>query len=305
MPFIRTAQLNMHYETGGKGKEVLLLLHGNFASWRWWQPILKNTPKGYRAYAPDMRGCGDTDQPEEGYTIVQHADDLEQLIQALHISRFHLVGHSLGGCVALQYALEYPRRVKTLTLVAPAPAQGQSVIHTSSLSSSFVSNASTLRSAFRLSERLGTYRKVLERALTRMMSPNQIDGDFETLVDDAVRMSRSAAVGHIETLNTWDVQDALGTLNLPVLIIGGQNDRLIPPEALQKAAEKLPNGRVIIWPGMGHSPQLEQPGRFSRILLKFTGQYPVAAATKIRKNICKAFWRMSNARDYDRFWLCD
>ena len=76
MPFIKTSQLEMHYETGGRGKEVLLLLHGNFASWRWWQPILKNTPPGYRAYAPDMRGCGDTDQPEEGYTIVQHADDL-------------------------------------------------------------------------------------------------------------------------------------------------------------------------------------------------------------------------------------
>jgi len=304
MPFLRTSELNMHYETGGDGKEVLLLLHGNFASWRWWQPILKNTPRGYRAYAPDMRGCGDTDQPEEGYTIAQHAEDLDQLIGALRLKRLHLVGHSLGGCVALDYALSYPQRIKSLTLVAPAPAEGRSVINSSSYGNGFRSSSSTMHSAFRLSKSLGTHRKVMERALSRMMEPDLIDGDFEALVDDAVRMSQNAAVGHIETLNSWDVQDAIGQLCLPVLIIGGRNDHLIPPEALQKAAEKFPNGRLIIWPGMGHTPQLEQPERFNRILLKFTRQHSVARTTKIRKIFCRLFSRMFAAQDRDGYPLC-
>ncbi len=305
MPFIRTSDLSMHYETGGVGKEVLLLLHGNFASWRWWQPILKNTPRGYRAYAPDLRGCGDSDQPEEGYTIAQHAEDLDQLIGVLRLKRLHLVGHSLGGCVALDYALRYPRQIKTLTLVAPAPAEGHSVINSSRYGNGFTSSSSTMHSAFRLSKSFGTHRKVMERALSRMMEPDLIDGDFEALVDDAVRMSRNAAVGHIETLNSWDVQDAIGQLNLPVLIIGGRNDRLISPEALQKAAEKFPNARLILWPGMGHTPQLEHPERFNKILLKFTRKHSMAMATKIRKNICRFFSRMSNAQDRDGYLLCD
>ncbi|MGD9369268.1 MAG: alpha/beta hydrolase [Desulfobacteraceae bacterium] len=305
MPFLKTAELDMHYETGGHGKEVLLLLHGNFASWRWWQPILKNTPRGYRAVAPDLRGCGDTDQPEEGYSIAQHVEDVDQLIGTLRLKRFHLVGHSLGGCVALEYALGNPRRIKTLTLVAPAPAEGRSVVNSSGYSNGFTNCSSTMHSAFRMSERFGTHRKVMERALSRMMTPDRIDGDFDTLVDDAVRMSRNAAVGHIETLNAWDVQDAIGRLNLPVLIIGGRNDHLIPVEALKKAAEKFPQGRLIVWPGMGHAPQLEQPERFNQILLKFTRQHPAATVTKLRKHICRFFHNMSAAQLQDSYQLCD
>jgi 3-oxoadipate enol-lactonase len=297
LPFLRTSELNMHYETGGDGKEVLLLLHGNFASWRWWQPLLKNTPAGYRAYAPDLRGCGDTDQPEEGYTIAQHAEDLNQMIGALGFKRLHLVGHSLGGCVALDYALNNPRRIKTLTLVAPAPAEGLSVVKAASNGYIGTNCSSALLSAIRLSERLGTYRRVMEKALSGMMRPDRIGGDFEVLVDDAVRMSRNAAVGHVETLYCWDVRDVIGRLNLPVLIIGGCNDHLIPPEALQHAAEKFPNGRLILWPGMGHTPQLEHPERFNKILYKFTRQHSMTRAAKMRKRICRFFASMSNGRE--------
>lgn len=295
----------MHYETSGKGKDVLLLLHGNFASWRWWLPILKNTPRGYCVYAPDMRGCGDTDRPEDGYTIAQHAEDTDQFIQALHLRRLHLVGHSLGGCVALEYTLKYPKRIKSLTLVAPAPAQGRTVLNATNCDDSFVNNADAMHSAFRLSERLGTTRKVLKRALSQMMPPEVIDGDFETLVDDAVRMSRNAAVGHVQTLNTWDVQDALGDLKLPVLIIGGRNDHLIPFQALQQTAQKLPNGRLIIWPRMGHTPQLVYPERFIKILLKFTKRHSAVTPTKIRKNICRLLLNMSKNPDHDAYLMCD
>ena len=304
MPFLKTSELNMHYEAGGNGKEVLLLLHGNFASWRWWQPLLKNMPEGYRAYAPDLRGCGDTDRPEEGYTIAQHAEDLNQLIGVLRLKRLHLVGHSLGGCVALDYALNNPQRIKTLTLVAPAPAEGASVINAAS-NGYGTSSSSALHSAFRLSESLGTYRRVMEKALSRLMNPDQIGSEFETLVDDAVRMSRNAAVGHIETLNGWDVRDAIGQLNLPVLIIGGRNDHLISPEALQKAAEKFPNGRLIMWPKMGHTPQLEQPKRFNRILLNFTRQHSMTRVARMRKNICRFFAGMSNGQAGAGYRSCD
>jgi 3-oxoadipate enol-lactonase len=299
MPFLRTSQLNMHYETGGNGKEVLLLLHGNFASWRWWQPILKNTPGGYRAYAPDLRGCGDTDQPEEGYTIAQHAEDLNQMIGVLGLKRLHLVGHSLGGCVALEYALNHPRRIRTLTLVAPAPGQGATVIKASSNGYVSPSCPGTVLNAIRLAEQIGTYRRVMEKALTHMMKPDRIGGNFEVLVDDAVRMSPNAAAGHFETLNCWDVRGVMGQLSLPVLIIGGCNDQLISPEALRNAAEKFPNSRLIMWPGMGHTPQLEQPERFTKILYQFTRQHSLTRAARMRKKICGFFAGMSNGRDRD------
>lgn len=301
MPFIKTPEIDIHYESGGDGKEVVLLLHGNFASWRWWQPILKNMPRGYRAYAPDLRGCGDSDKPEADYAIPCHAADVNRLVSALKIKKFHLVGHSLGGCIALEYALAHPRRIKTLTLVAPAPNEGQSLINDSQYSYGFLNSAGTMQSAFRLSESLGTYRKTLSRALARMMPPDGITGDFEALVDDAARMSHDAAVGHIETLLSWNVQKAVPKLDLPVLIIGGREDRLIPAEALQNAAEKFPNCRLIIWPGMGHTPQLVHPQRFTQILQKFFRQHSNPNGVGICTRLCAFFEGSSHSQGMDDF----
>lgn len=287
MPFFKNMEFEMHYESGGQGRTVLLLVHGNFASWRWWRPILKMMPPGYRAYAPDLRGCGDSDQPEEGYTITQHAADLEQLIFALNLPRLHLVGHSLGGCIALQYALKHPHRIKTLTLVAPAPAQGAAVLQNAHGSKALLADANAMHSAFRLSGNLGNSRKMLQRALMRMLPSGSGDGDFESLVDDAARMSHHAAVGHIQTLNAWDVQENLAGLKLPVMIVGGQYDRLIPPAALQQTARMLPNGRLIIWPKVGHAPQLERPERFLKILLKFIEQSSAGPLRRLGKRACR------------------
>ncbi len=304
MPFVKIADLNMHYETAGTGKNVLLLLHGNFASWRWWLPVLKHSPRGYRCYAPDMRGCGDTDRPEDGYAIARHAEDLGRLVQALELPRLHLVGHSLGGCVALEYALKNPGMIKSLTLVAPAPAEGQTVLKAMNNGRAYAGSAGDIHSAYRMSDRWGTTRKVFQRALGRMMRKEYIDCDFEALVDDAVRMSRDAAAGHMASLQGWDVRGALGDLKLPVLVVGGQDDELVPSEALVEVVEKMPQARLFIWPGMGHAPQLEYPQRFIRILTTFTDQHAVGACQRTRRIMCRVLLAMAKSRDpeVDLMW---
>src|SRR5512141_2614386 len=126
MPYVNTPGLKIHYEEAGAGPNVFVLVHGNFASWRWWRQLLDQLPPGYHAYAPDLRGCGDTvgGTSTEAYGIAQLGDDLLEFVRALGLPSFHLVGHSLGGAVALQLALKHPEKVRTLTLVTPAPATG-------------------------------------------------------------------------------------------------------------------------------------------------------------------------------------
>jgi pimeloyl-ACP methyl ester carboxylesterase len=126
MPYVHTPGLDIHYQEAGEGPNVFLLVHGNFGSWRWWDGLLQALPPGFRAYAPDLRGCGDTagGASPETFEIAQLAGDLRAFADALGLRAFHLVGHSLGGAVALQFALDEPRRVRTLTLVTPAPATG-------------------------------------------------------------------------------------------------------------------------------------------------------------------------------------
>src|SRR5919199_1347045 len=116
--------LRFHYLDYGLG-DVVLFLHGNVASARWWLPTIARLPVGLRALAPDMRGYGLSDKPGTGYTLAQRAADLRAFAAALGLDRFHLVGHSLGGAVALQFALDDPTPMRTLTLLDPAPLEGR------------------------------------------------------------------------------------------------------------------------------------------------------------------------------------
>ncbi len=281
MPFVKTPELEMYYAAEGRGKHVLLFVHGNFATWRWWQPVMDLMPGRYCAYAPDLRGCGLSEQPASGYTIAQHAEDMRHFMDALELNCVHLVGHSLGGCVALEVALAHPQRVNTLTLVAPAPAEGRSIVRQANGGLPLPSGDASVKRIFRWSEMLGMNRSILRQILAQMV-PHPADGvDFDSLLEDAARMSNTAAAGHLESLKNWDVRDRLENLDLPVMIVGGQNDQLIPAELLRRTAEKLPRGRLVIWPQIGHAPQLQRPQRFLHLLQTFVESHsrpPLAEA---------------------------
>jgi pimeloyl-ACP methyl ester carboxylesterase len=102
VPYIQTPNLKIHYQVVGDGNTQLVLLHGNFASWRWWQPVLTRLPAHYRAYAADMRGCGDSERPGFGHNIEMLVNDVHAFVSSLGLGPVHLIGHSLGGAVALQ-----------------------------------------------------------------------------------------------------------------------------------------------------------------------------------------------------------
>ena len=281
MPFTQTPSLNIHYELGGTGNDVLVLLHGNFASWRWWRPVLERLPANYRAYAPDLRGCGDTDQPTDGYNIQQLADDLYAFVTALELRPFHLVGHSLGGAVALQFALDHPEYIETTLLVAPAPAQGLSYkVSAPSLAVMTEAQRSrsleTLEGNYRFMRNIEINRPWMHQALSRMALKGMTDSDFKALVDDAARMAPEAMVGYLQSLDAWDVQAELSDLQRPILILWGTRDKIVPLEGLYRTARGLPQGRVIKWNDVGHAPQLEQPDRFIELLDDFTRRKSVS-----------------------------
>ncbi len=275
MPFVQIPGLNVHYEVAGEGDVVIVLVHGNFASWRWWRPVLDRLPPGVRAYAPDLRGCGDTNRPASGHTIEQLATDLLGFITTLQLPAFHLVGHSLGGAVAMQFALDHPDRAQTLTLVAPAPAEGLPlwpVPDSSPVLSLFdvrdVSLAA-LDALYRFWHSLDANRPALRQALKRLMPTLNYDHTFEQLVNDAAHMAPEAVVGHLRALDEWNVRSELGRLDVPTLIIGGGRDTLIPQPGLERTVSSLPHGRLVLWPDVGHTPQLEQPDRFAQTLFAF------------------------------------
>jgi 3-oxoadipate enol-lactonase len=276
MPFIQTPNLRVHYRSAGNGDTPLLLLHGNFGSWRWWQPLLEQIPAGYRAYAPDLRGCGDSERPGYGHNIETLAADALAFASALDFFPEHIVGHSLGAAIALQLALEQP--VRSLTLVAPPPAEGRSVIRNDDWFSHSVSrlfdvdrdaSVVTLGATYRMLRHLGANRPMLRQALMRLAPTLNYDNAFIELVSDAARMAPQAVIGHLQALDAWDVQTRLRSLRVPVLIVGGAQDVLVSADDLRAFARRLPRGRIVIWADAGHAVQLEQPRRFVSVLFRF------------------------------------
>ncbi|HOD35903.1 MAG TPA: alpha/beta hydrolase [Syntrophales bacterium] len=296
MPFLDVPGLKIHYEIGGSGKKVLVLLHGNFGSWRWWQPVLKRLPENCRAYAPDLRGCGETGRPGVGHSVEQLASDLYAFSRGLGLPAFHLVGHSLGGAVAMQFALDHPEMVRSMLLVAPAPAEGmkgkveglawlidvfkldgadEQKEHQDEKQPALLAgipgppdyrSPDGLAAVYGRLQKLGILRRCLRRALVRMAPYARQDEYFETLVDDAVRMSPEAVVGHLSSLLTWNVQGELSRLRMPVLILRGAEDSLVPLDALERTVGGLKRGELVTREKVGHSPLIEDPDFLVEIL---------------------------------------
>jgi len=99
--------------------------------------------------------------------------------------------------------------------------------------------------------------------------------DFEALVDDAVRMSPEAMVGHLLSLEKWNVQARLDSVEQPVLILLGKQDVLVHPKEMKRTVQPLKRGRLVMWKGVGHSPQIERPERFMRLLTSFISRNKV------------------------------
>ncbi|MGE5586084.1 MAG: alpha/beta hydrolase [Bacillota bacterium] len=125
--YVQTPRLRFHVLTRGSGDgEPVLFLHGNASSSTFWEEVMLALPERYRAIAPDMRGYGLSELKPADATrgACDWSDDLDSLAGALDLGEFHLVGWSLGGGWAMQYLLDHPERVKTLTLVAPVSPYG-------------------------------------------------------------------------------------------------------------------------------------------------------------------------------------
>ena len=264
MPLIRTPSLLQHYREAGDG-QPLVLLHGNVASWRWWLPLLDTPPAGMRCYAPDLRGCGESSKPLNGYHVDRLAQDLEELADGLALERFSIVGHSLGGAVAMQFALNHLDRVESLVLVAPPPVEGFGA-HPEQRS-----GLMRLLGWERLADwlpGLALHGTMMKLALDQLL-PGVDRVLIQPLVEDALKISPLAMSSYIHALHHWSIRSRVKELKLPVLILVGKLDPIIHPQSLESSAAALPQGRLVVWTDSGHAPQLDQSARFRKLLVDF------------------------------------
>ena len=123
MPTVRVGDINIYYEDHGKG-EPLLLIEGWGTDLTCWQFQIPEFSTKYRVIAFDNRGAGRTDAPDQPYSFRMMADDAVGLLDALGIGKAHILGMSMGGCIAQEIAIEHPERTRSLILAATTAAPG-------------------------------------------------------------------------------------------------------------------------------------------------------------------------------------
>jgi pimeloyl-ACP methyl ester carboxylesterase len=264
--------VQLHYSDEGNKLDStpLLLIHGTSSSLRTWDGVTAQMKNQYRIIRFDLPGFGLTGpNPNRDYSTSYYNQVIDSLLTALHVSRVIIVGNSLGGSIATQYAIYQPAKVRGLVLVDAAglpPAKKTTGAIGFKLAQMPVINRLltiiTPRELVKksLQDAYGDTEKVTDSLTTQYFDMLTREGNRQALID---RMRQG-----------WQVKDSnfLTKVEAPTLIVWGSKDRLIPVENAELFQQKIKNSQVHIWDNLGHVPMEEDPVAFSDILRKWVIQ---------------------------------
>lgn len=254
MPTIQLKEFKAHYVEQGSGPETLVFVHGFISTQRWWQPTLAwlDTEK-YHAYALDLRACGESEQIATGHTLAQYADDLQAFVEALNLNQFTLVGHSMGGGIAMQYALKYQDRLKALVLVDPLAPGGTTLTpEVTEWTNAQQGQPEGIRMLV-----AGAFATLPEETY------------FNQLVTDGLKWGKPIYLGTMLDMGRFNITDQLVEIKVPTLLTWGDKDIVIPFKGIVDVFTHIAGCSLEVWHGVGHSGPIEIPERFSGLLQRF------------------------------------
>ncbi|MHB1415823.1 MAG: alpha/beta fold hydrolase [Chloroflexota bacterium] len=258
MPYAEIDHVRLHYRTAGGGDVPVVFIHGFCQSSLWWEPTLRQLPSGFRAFALDIKGFGDSDKPAGPYGVSLFADDIRKFLDAQGLERIVLVGNSLGGLICQSFATRYQERLERLVLSATG---------------AFVRDPEAAK---------GRAAHFGEMPWTRENLGGLIGGffarrpdNFERLVDDAVKASREAAVQTTLSMASLNLLDVLRSVTVPTLIMQGGADQIRPPREGELIHQVVQGSLLRVLGGAGHTPMVDRPDLYHPLLFNFISGRPI------------------------------
>jgi pimeloyl-ACP methyl ester carboxylesterase len=262
------------YRVAGQGPPVVLI-HGMLNSSRHWQAVAEALADHYTVIAPDLIGHGDSATPRGDYSLGAHAASIRDLLSVLGIERASIVGHSLGGGVAMQFFYQFPQRVERLVLISSgglghevSPMLRTAALPAVSVLLAGAAHSRVLAALWDLGARLrrrgfrhGIHVQALARALRPLEQPGAREAFLQTL--RAVIDIHGQRVGASDRLYLLE--------SMPTLIVWGERDNTIPLVHGSRAHEAIPHSHFHSLPQAAHFPHLEDPEGLARVLLDFLG----------------------------------
>lgn len=261
------------YRMAGQGP-ALVLIHGIGDSSATWAELIPDLARTHTVIAPDLLGHGASDKPRADYSVAAYANGVRDLLATLDIESATLVGHSLGGGVAMQFAYQFPERTERLILVSAGGVGGEvnPVLRAVSLPGAHLLLSTLRLPGMRLN--VGLFLRLM-RLLDADLA--QDAPSLLNLVDalpDAT--SRSAFIRTLRAVVDWRGQAVTMldrcylTEGMPTMLLWGDRDSVVPVRHAHGAHAAMPGSRLEIFEGAGHFPFHSDPARFLALVEEFT-----------------------------------
>lgn len=266
----------VHYEVFGRGQPIIFL-HSWLGSWRYWVPAMDLASERYRAYALDFWGFGESDRRGAGFNISGYVDMLSRFMDQMGMTSAHLVGHGMGGMVAIRAAAERPERFPKVMAVA-TPMTGQVL-------------AGHIKP--------GTFSKLFGGSNTNVWArlirsiPIADPEVQQELYEDTDGLSEQVLSSVQDSLLDTNLNQELRKLSVPLLAVYGGQDKIVGAEHASFLNELTDRPvQMLVLPKANHFPFLEHSNTFSRLLLDFL----VSQGTPVE--IKEEWRRRTNQREY-------
>jgi len=274
------------YLKSGEGKEVIILLHGNMNAGINWDIFLNHCDEDFTCYAPDLRGFGDSSYETQITSIKDFSEDIKRFATALNLKHFTLVGWSLGGNVAMQYTIDYPEDVKTLILMASGSIKGFPIRKRILLgffkSKHYITTLDDMKKTVKPIERLKRnhhtqfIKRLFNRSLYSHTTPDE--ETYNTYIEAMIKQRNLAEVNlALSYFNISDVHNGVtdgnnlvNSIDCPVLIIHGSEDKVVPVSVAEDNYEALKETATLeILEGVSHAPLLDEQDKVIQSIQSF------------------------------------
>jgi pimeloyl-ACP methyl ester carboxylesterase len=247
----------IYWDERGQGAPVLLVMGLGWASnmWHRTRPVLSTR---YRTIAFDNRGAGRSDVPPDPYSIAAMASDAAAVLDAAGIDSAHVVGASMGGMIAQEFALQYPARVRSLVLACTAPG-GPEAQHPGPEVMEVL-----MRTGLTPEERARAIVPFIYDAATPR---ERIEEDLAVLSE--LYPIPEGFIAQLQAILAWEAFSRLPRITVPTLVIHGVNDRLVPAANSDLIARRIPSAQLVKLADAGHIFMTDQPATAHKSILDF------------------------------------
>lgn len=266
MPKLNAGAVSIDYELRGEGPPLLMINGFRRSRVVWLDGVLKPLAERFRLILMDNRGTGQSDKPQDGYSIEAFADDCAGVIAGLGLARAHVFGVSMGGMIAQRLATRHPQKVHGLALGCTNCGRGGSILPEKRIGELLRLVPSAAMDA----------REVARRQEEAYYMPGFRSGQRAVIegLYDLVNQNPTpphAVQGHLKAIDGFDACADLPLIKAPTLVIAGAGDPLIPAENSRLIAGRIPGAQLVLLPDASHFFWIEQPQETAAALIRFFG----------------------------------